>query len=84
MTHEDLVAFIPVFRNQAVKNRWLGMPFEPLVKRLREKTSGRLLRSDEGLPKAQQLSALPPAARQQFLHSIDADKDGLWFEYNVN
>jgi hypothetical protein len=84
MTHEDLVAFIPVFREHAVKNRWLGMPFEPLVKRLGEKTSGRLLRSDEEWPQAKQLDALPDEAKKRFLHSIEVDKNGLWFEYRIN
>ncbi len=84
MTHDNLVAFIPVFRDQAVKNRWLGMPFEPLVKRLDEKTSGRLLRSDQSLPNDQQLSRLVAAARQQFLHSVETAEDDLWFEYRID
>ncbi len=46
MTSEDLIAFIPVNKEQAIKNRWREMPFDPLVKRLQEKTNGRLLQSD--------------------------------------
>ncbi|HKI05025.1 MAG TPA: MBL fold metallo-hydrolase [Thermoanaerobaculia bacterium] len=56
MTHPDLVAMIPVDSKMAHKpkggspNGW-DMPFPPLLKRLKEKTNGRVLRVDEGLPK---------------------------------
>ena len=83
MTHENLVAFIPVFRKQAEKNRWMGMPFGPLVKRLKEKTAGRLLQSDSEMPSAASLSTLPVAARMAFLSSVESEKQGLWFEYRV-
>lgn len=46
MTSEELIAFIPVIKDEAMKNRWDKMPFLPLVARLNEKTAGRLLRSD--------------------------------------
>lgn len=80
MTSEELVAFIPVFKAQALKNRWRYMPFNPLVNRLREKTAGRLLQSDEPLPTARQLSALSIAARKKFLSSVQRDPGGLYFE----
>ena len=83
MTHENLVAFIPVFRKQAEKSRWMGMPFGPLVKRLKEKTAGRLLQSDSAVPDAASLAALPVAARKSFLASVESEKKGLWFEYRV-
>lgn len=81
MTNEDLVAFIPVFKAQAEKNRWMGMPFGPLVKRLRQKTGGRLLMSDQPLPDAGDLAALTPTARRQFALSVQSAPDDLWFEY---
>lgn len=84
MTHENLVAFIPVFKKQAEKNRWMGMPFGPLVKRLKEKTAGRLLQSDQEVPKAASLTTLPVAARKAFLAAVESAQDGLWFEYRVN
>lgn len=83
MTHEDLIAFIPVFRAQALKNRWTGMPFEPLVKRLGEKTGGRLLSSDAPVPGAAQLGALSAAARQRFKLAVETASDDLWFEYRI-
>ncbi|MDO9196322.1 hypothetical protein [Rhodoferax sp.] len=80
MTSEDLVAFIPVFKEQAVKNRWMNMPFAPLVNRLKEKTGGRLLQSDGKIPTERQLSGLSSAARQRFLASVQRHPRGLYFE----
>lgn len=81
MTSEDLVAFIPVFKEHAVKNRWMNMPFPPLVERLMEKTGGRLLQSDGAIPTARQLEALPMAAQKAFLESVQREPGGLYFEY---
>ncbi len=47
MTSDDLIAFVPVFKEEAQKNRWFGMPFEPLVNRLNEKTRNRVVYADE-------------------------------------
>lgn len=87
MTSEDLVAFIPVNKEEAQKNRWMGMPFNPLVKRLGEKTYGRLLVADEAKPGEEQLGKLTPAALKRFDKSVttpaptEDDPDGkLWFE----
>jgi hypothetical protein len=87
MTSEDLVAFIPVCKEEAKKNRWMGMPFNPLVKRLGEKTFGRLLVADEEKPGENQLGRLTPAAFKRFDKSVTTpeptpdDPDGkLWFE----
>jgi hypothetical protein len=51
MTRDNLVAMIPVDHAMAVKKRWGKMPFDPLVKRLKELTQGRILRVDEDAPK---------------------------------
>lgn len=51
MTHEDLVAMIPVDKsdgNIKKKNGW-RMPAKNLYQRLREKTRNRILRMDEGI-----------------------------------
>ncbi len=87
MTSEDLMAFIPVSKAEARLNRWMGMPFNPLVKRLAEKTAGRLLVADEPLPQAGQLAELTPQAQARFAQSVhtpppsDDDPQGnLWFE----
>lgn len=87
MTSEDLVAFIPVSKEEARKNRWMGMPFNPLVKRLGEKTYGRLLVADEPKPAGESLERLSKAAMTRFDKSVttpepsEDDPDGtLWFE----
>jgi hypothetical protein len=55
MVDPDLVALIPVDEKMAHKPKggspkgW-DMPFPPLLKRLEEKTNGRVLRVDAGLP----------------------------------
>ena len=52
MTSDDLVAMIPVDEAQAGRMGRSGwkMPFGPLYERLGERTKGRILRSDTGLP----------------------------------
>lgn len=49
MESEELVAMIPVDEEQARAKEW-KMPFGKLLERLHEKTRGRVLRSDRGLP----------------------------------
>ena len=54
MTSEDLIAMIPVERQIAEKKKW-QMPFHALLERLEEKTRGRVIRLDDGLPKREQV-----------------------------
>ncbi len=49
MTHEDLVAMIPVDSARAKKLRYGVMPFGKLLTALRASTHGRVLESDENL-----------------------------------
>ena len=81
MTSEDLVAFVPVFAAQAVKNRWLKMPFKPLVQRLKEKTGGRLVFSDPEMvpPGTKDLQALSATQRKEFAAALKVDPD--FYEY---
>lgn len=51
MNNEELAAMIPVDRAMAKRMRW-RMPHKPLHERLMEKTLGRLVLSDAGLPQA--------------------------------
>ncbi|MGO7036167.1 hypothetical protein ACCT19_35855 [Rhizobium ruizarguesonis] len=46
MTHRDLVAMIPVQQEFANKSKHWNMPFPSLLKRLEEKTFGRVIRAD--------------------------------------
>ncbi|EKD37196.1 MAG: hypothetical protein ACD_75C01222G0001, partial [uncultured bacterium] len=50
MTSRDLIAFVPVDKAQAEKNRWHEMPFLPLINRLRGKTGGRVVMADSPSP----------------------------------
>jgi hypothetical protein len=50
MESPDLVAMIPVDEEMARQVKGWDMPFGELLKRLQEKTSGRILRADAGLP----------------------------------
>jgi hypothetical protein len=84
MTSEDLVAFVPVFKAQAEKNRWMGMPFKPLVKRLKEKTGGRLVFSDPKMkaPAAADLDNLTAAQKKRFIAGLAAHE--LYYEYSFD
>jgi beta-lactamase superfamily II metal-dependent hydrolase len=55
MQSSQLVAMLPVQRAMAERQNW-SMPFPQLTQRLQEKTRGRLIRLDDGLP------AAPPLA----------------------
>ena len=83
MTSPDLVAFLPVFAEQARSSGWKEMPFEPLVGRLAESTKGRMVFSDDerGAPDAKALHKLPDAQRQRFL--ADLHIDTLYYEYRI-
>jgi hypothetical protein len=81
MTNEDLIAFIPVVEEEALKNRWAEMPFKPLVDRLGTKTRGRLLRSDDDSPpKDSALGHLTKRERDQFRAALTEHDDKLYYE----
>jgi hypothetical protein len=68
MGHEELMAFIPVDRTVATHKEW-DMPARPLYRRLIEKTSGRVVRSDTGWPARKDSdfgSLFPPADWARF------------------
>ncbi|MBX3585874.1 MAG: hypothetical protein KF796_04455 [Ramlibacter sp.] len=79
MTSDELVAFIPVIETDAKKNRWMNMPFKPLLNRLVDKTGGRTLRSDKSPPTSGDLAGLPATSRSKFLKRLRDTK--LYFEY---
>jgi hypothetical protein len=91
MTSENLVAFVPVIKAEAMKNRWKEMPFNPLVKRLQQRTRGRLLRSDDSnAPDPAQLTGLTTSERKRFSNALEvgpksADyKNGLYYEFTYD
>ena len=70
MMSKDLVAFISVDHAMAVKKRWGKMPFDRLVQRLSEKTSGRVVQSDRAV-------STPP------LDGLRNGPNDLFYEYDV-
>jgi hypothetical protein len=87
MVSDELVAFIPVNKEQAEKNRWHDMPFEPLVERLREKTAGRLVMSDKEWkkPRARDLKSLSKKEQQAFVNRLKSDdaSEPLYWELTI-
>lgn len=79
MQSPDLVAMIPVDEEQAQGKKW-AMPFNPLLQRLTEKTQGRIIRSDSGLP--EKPKDVPQLQWDEFLAHAQEDGD-LWVEYTV-
>ena len=57
MTSEDLVAMIPVDERFATDVKGWQMPFGPLLKDLKRRTRGRVIRADRQLPPAQDVDA---------------------------
>lgn len=49
MDHPELTAMIPVDAKMAARKHW-NMPFPKLLRRLRERSQGRVIRSDQPLP----------------------------------
>ena len=84
MEHPELVALIPVDETMARKAKgsspkgW-DMPFPPLLEKLQEKTGGRVLRVDHGLPRRP--SKVPAAEWKRF--TSRCVEDGLYLDYKV-
>lgn len=74
MTSDDLIAFIPVDHEVAVKRGWTRMPLSTLVDALAERTKGRLLRSDAAFDAA----AAEEAIRESFVARLKETK--LFFD----
>lgn len=70
MNHPRLAALIPVDRETAAQKHW-QMPYPPLLKRLLERTGGRLLLSDrgwEGDPAAPEVAEFANRCRETELY----------------
>jgi hypothetical protein len=79
MESPDLVAMIPVDHDMAVKKRWPGMPFPPLLERLEEKARGRVIRIDEGVPK----EAKGASAAEWNAFQASVREEELFIDYTV-
>ncbi len=80
MKSRDLVALIPVDRKKAVELEW-EMPFGPLLERLRQKTLGRVLTADEGLP-PDRPADVSESTWQEFQRRVSVT-DG-WIDYTID
>ncbi|HUE86528.1 MAG TPA: MBL fold metallo-hydrolase [Vicinamibacterales bacterium] len=79
MTSPELAAMVPVDRQTAKKMQW-NMPFPSLFRRLSEKTRGRILEPEAGLP-PEKPAQLSDHEWSQFLSNTDP-QDG-WIDYWV-
>jgi hypothetical protein len=85
MMSPELIALVPVNKEQAVKNRWMEMPFNKLISRLQEKTRGRVIQSDIAAraPVPSQLKDLSPKERQSFANALVTDTDNLYYDLKL-
>ena len=79
MTSRELAAMLPVDRTTAKKMDW-NMPFPTLHRRLCEKTNGRLLDLETGLPPRPD-DASDAREWDRFLAQTDVTPD--WIDYRV-
>jgi hypothetical protein len=80
MTCPDLVAMIPVNHEMALKKRWGKMPFDPLLRRLDELTSSRVMRIDDPFPK-QKPPGMSDAKWSAFVN--DFEETELYMQYTI-
>jgi hypothetical protein len=71
MIHRDLIALIPVDKKMARKKKW-KMPFQPMYRRLLERTRGRVILADadELPPDPARLDKLTPSERKRFRETV--------------
>lgn len=80
LSDRGLVALVTVCRAAAARMGWM-LPFGPLLERLRQKTRGRVLLTDEGLP--ERPADFTEADWDDFIGRVTVDTDGLYVEYAV-
>jgi hypothetical protein len=80
MSSGQLAAMIPVNRVTAEKMEWL-MPFPPLLKRLVEKTNGRVIDAERGLDDARPHELSEPMWKR-FLGRVDVQAG--WVDYTLD
>lgn len=81
MESPDLVAMIPVDEEHAEVREW-AMPFPPLCARLEEKTKGRIIRADTGVP-VDRPERLSESEWESFRARVEEGPDGLWIQVTV-
>jgi hypothetical protein len=79
MTSDELTAMVPVNRKTAATMDW-NMPFPSLFDRLVERTGGRILDAEQGIPPG--VDTMAPQQAAQFLADSDVQPD--WIDYHVS
>jgi len=74
---DELVAMIPVEQKKAKQLEW-EMPFGPLLKRLMEKTRGRVILADGGVPQISPAET-PKLLWDEFLGRVKVSSSGICF-----
>jgi beta-lactamase superfamily II metal-dependent hydrolase len=83
MTSADLSAFIPTNAKDALKVKWGGMPFEPILADLAKRTNARVIRADDAwIAQATGHPGFSPPAGAILALRHD-DKNGLWVEMDI-
>jgi hypothetical protein len=81
MTHRDLVCVVPVDRKMSRKMGWdRTLPWEPLLKRMRERTGGRLILTDQAEP-APDTTGLTPAEQKRFAARVKIAAE--WVDFSL-
>jgi len=86
MNSPDLVAMIPVDEEWARDKKGWKHPAEKLLKSIREKTGGRIIRADEiptGKRRPKRPRDVDPGRWKRFLSNLNWGGNGLWIEYTV-
>ena len=85
MVSPELIALVPVNKQQAQKNRWMEMPFNSLIARLQEKTRGRVIQSDSAIsaPGDSQLRQISDKERRAFQRALKTDPKGLYYDLEL-
>ena len=81
MVDDRLVAFIPVNHDQAVKKRWPGMPFQPMLDVLMNHTKGRIVCIDDTPPRQKPATNISDADWGDFLSNL-VEKDN-YYEFTI-
>ena len=85
MVSAELIALVPVNKQQAQKNRWMEMPFNNLLARLQEKARGRVIQSDSAVaaPGDSQLQRISDKERRAFRRALKTDRTGLYYDVEL-
>lgn len=82
MSNDELFVMIPVNKEMAKKKGW-NMPFPTLFKRLKEKSSGRVVVADEDVKNSTKPAGTSPSEWKNLQEMIQQDSASLYFDYEI-